>query len=81
MKSHWDSRAYVGVRLLAGFLLLSIGTIFILINLGIIQSRLIQTWWPLVLIALGVVKLVGLRRWYRPTKPYTDFAGNQMPIY
>jgi len=50
------------------------GAIFILINLGIIQSRLVQTWWPLLLIAAGVVKLVGLRRWYRPSKPYTDFA-------
>jgi len=53
---------------------LSMGAIFILINLGIIQSRLVQTWWPLLLIAVGVVKLVGLRRWYRPRKPYTDFA-------
>ena len=74
MRSHWGSRACVAARFLGGLLLLSIGTIFILINLGIIQSRLIQTWWPLLLIAVGVVKLAGLRRWYRPSKPYTDFA-------
>jgi membrane protein implicated in regulation of membrane protease activity len=74
MRSHWESRACAAARVLGGVLLLSIGTIFILINLGFIQSRLIQTWWPLLLIAVGVVKLVGLRRWYRPRKPYTDFA-------
>jgi len=74
MTSHWESRAGAIARFLGGLLLLSIGTIFILINLGIIQSPLVQTWWPLLLIAVGVVKLVSLRRWYRPRKPYTDFA-------
>jgi hypothetical protein len=74
MRSHWESRAGAAARLLGGLLLLSMGVIFVLINLGIIQSRLVQTWWPLLLIAVGVVKLVGLRRWYRPRKPYTDFA-------
>jgi len=74
MRSHWELRACAAARFLGGLLLLSIGTIFILINLGIIQSRLVQTWWPLLLIAVGLVKLVGLRRWYRPRKPYTDFA-------
>jgi hypothetical protein len=74
MRSHWESRAGAAARLLAGLLLLSMGVIFVLMNLGIIQSRLVQTWWPLLLIAVGVVRLVGLRRWYRPRKPYTDFA-------
>jgi len=74
MRSHWESKARSAGRFLGGLLLLSMGAIFILINLGIIQSRLLQTWWPLLLIAGGVVKLVSLRRWYRPRKPYTDFA-------
>ena len=74
MRSQWESRARAAGRFLGGLLLLSMGAIFILINLGIIQPRLVQTWWPLLLIAVGVVRLVGLRRWYRPRKPYTDFA-------
>jgi Domain of unknown function (DUF5668) len=74
MRSQWESRARAAGRFLGGLLLLSMGALFILINLGIIESRLVQTWWPLLLIAVGVVRLVGLRRWYRPRKPYTDFA-------
>jgi len=54
--------------------LLSFGTVFLLVNLGIVESRLFETWWPLLLIALGAAKLLGRRGWYRTRKPYTDFG-------
>ena len=73
MRSHWGPRAYTTKRIAGGLVLLSIGTIFLLVNLGIFESRLFETWWPLLLIALGAAKLLG-RGWYRPRKPYTDFG-------
>jgi len=74
MRSRLDARACAVGRLIGGLLLLSLGTIFILINLGIVQSRLVQTWWPLLLIAVGTARLIGWRGWRRTRKPYTDFA-------
>jgi uncharacterized integral membrane protein len=74
MRSRWDARTTVAGRLLGGILLLSLGTIFILINLGIVQSKLVQTWWPLLLIAVGTARLIGWRGWRRTRRPYTDFA-------
>ena len=74
MKSNSEARACVVGRFFGGLLLLSLGTIFILINLGIIQSRLVQTWWPLLLIVVGTVRLIGWRGWRRTRKPYSDFA-------
>jgi cell wall-active antibiotic response 4TMS protein YvqF len=74
MRSRWEARGYAVGRLFGGVLLLSLGTIFILVNLGIVESRLVHTWWPLLLIGLGTAKLVGLRGWRRPRRPYSDFA-------
>lgn len=74
MRSHWESRACAVARFLGGVLLLSIGTIFILINLGIVQSRLVQTWWPVLLIAVGAAEVFSWRGWRRTRRPYTDFA-------
>jgi Domain of unknown function (DUF5668) len=74
MRSRWEGRACIGRRFIAGFALLSIGTIVLLMNLGIVESNLLRTWWPLALIALGAAKLFIRRGWYRLRKPYTDFG-------
>jgi Domain of unknown function (DUF5668) len=74
MRLRWEARGYALRRLLGGVLLLSLGTIFILINLGIVESRLVHTWWPLLLIVAGTVKLIGWRGWRRSRRPYRDFA-------
>ena len=74
MRSHWGARSYTAKRIICGLVLLSFGTVFLLVNLGIVESRLFETWWPLLLIALGAAKLLGRRGWYRTRKPYTDFG-------
>ena len=41
----------------AAIVLVSVGTFFLLSNLGLINISLVQllkTWWPLILIAVGV---------------------------
>jgi len=60
--------------LTGAFVLLTIGTAFLLRNLGIIDPRTFDMWWPLLLIAVGVARLVASRGQWRPRKPYTDFG-------
>jgi len=61
--------------LLRGFTLVFIGTIFLLVNMGILQSVLFRTWWPVLLIAVGALNLVFyFRRAHRGGRPYNDFA-------
>jgi len=74
MRTDWGPRAYTAKRIIGGLVLLSIGIVFLLVNLGMVESRLLQTWWPLLLIAVGAAKLFGRRGWYRTRKPYTDFG-------
>jgi len=74
MRSIREAKASAIGRLFGGLVLLSLGTVFILINLGIVESRLVHTWWPLLLIGLGTAKLIGWRGWRRTRRPYTDFA-------
>ena len=57
-----------------GIVLLSLGVIFLLTNLGIVQANLFRTWWPLLLIFIGAARLFGRGRWYRPRGPYNDFV-------
>ena len=42
--------------------LITIGVIFLLVNLGVVPirelARLLATWWPLILIALGAWQLL-----------------------
>ena len=44
------------------FVLIVIGALFLLVNLGVMPirelTRLLSTWWPLILIAIGVWLLV-----------------------
>lgn len=60
--------------LTGAFVLLTVGTAFLLRNLGIIDPRTFDMWWPLLLIAVGAAKLVASRGLWQPRKPYTDFG-------
>ena len=48
------------------YVLIAIGAIFLLVNLGVLPirevARLLATWWPLILIAIGVSMLVRPRK-------------------
>jgi hypothetical protein len=48
------------------YVLIVIGAIFLLVNLGVLPirevARLLATWWPLILIAIGVSRLVRPRK-------------------
>jgi len=54
-------------RLLIGTLLIILGTVFILMNLGLIEHVPLFRFWPLILIMIGLSKLTqadsGKRRW------------------
>jgi hypothetical protein len=67
-------RHYARRSLTGAFVLLTVGTAFLLRNLGIIDPRTFEMWWPLLLIAAGVAKLVASRGQWPPRKPYTDFG-------
>jgi hypothetical protein len=71
-----DSRAYVGRGFTGGLVLLLMGVIFLMVNLGVFQSHLLHVWWPLLPIVVGVAKIAGssYRWWDHPRKPYSDFA-------
>jgi hypothetical protein len=74
MRSHLESRACAGRGLVGGLILLTVGALFLLSNLGILGPELFRTWWPVLLIAIGVARLFGGRRWERLRRPYTDFG-------
>jgi hypothetical protein len=48
------------------YILIAIGAIFLLVNLGVLPIRdlahLLSTWWPLILIAVGVSMLLRARK-------------------
>jgi hypothetical protein len=74
MRTDWETRYSEGSGLKGPLVLVSIGLVVLLTNLGIIRPGLFQTWWPLLLIIVGLVKLFdhGGRR--RSRKPYSDFG-------
>jgi Domain of unknown function (DUF5668) len=76
MSSEWDSRACAGRGFTGGLVLLLMGGIFLLANLGVFQSHLLHVWWPLLLIVVGVAKVIayGYTQLDRPRKRYSDFA-------
>jgi predicted membrane protein len=53
-----ESGKPIGTRLLFGFILAFLGVVFILDNMALIDADEIWRFWPLALIAIGVVKLV-----------------------
>ncbi len=74
MRSHFESRECAGRGLVGGLILLTMGALFLLSNLGILNSDVFRTWWPLLLIVIGVARLFGSRRWDRLQRPYSDFG-------
>ena len=73
MRSHWDRRHRQG-SLVGGVFLLLIGTVFLLHNVGVLPVDMFRTWWPLILIFIGLAKL-SCGSWVdRPQKPYDDFG-------
>jgi len=64
-----------GGSLARGVILLFIGIVFLMVNIGIVPTLFFRTWWPLLLIVAGVVNLLvyGLRL-HGPRPPYDNFA-------
>lgn len=61
--------------LLRGAGLVLIGVLFLLLNLGVLESHVFRTWWPLLLIAAGAARLfVYAWRGNRSGGPYSNFA-------
>src|SRR3954470_10189547 len=56
MRSNSNGRSAQS-QLVVGVLVIAIGTLFLLDNLGIVDLRRALAFWPLALIVLGVVKL------------------------
>jgi predicted membrane protein len=50
--------SHPGRHLFSGFVFITIGLIFLLGNLGFVNVALILRFWPIILIAMGVMKLV-----------------------
>ena len=67
MRSPRDGRFVIGGRIapgltgrvVLGFIIMALGVLWTLDNLNIVESGPILRWWPVVLIALGVAKLMG----------------------
>jgi hypothetical protein len=67
MRKAWRSeRPPFGARLWLGAAILLLGILWTLDNLDILESEPILGWWPLVLVAVGVIKLIG---WDGPARP------------
>src|SRR5258705_13900972 len=49
-------------RMIFGLVFMTLGALWTLDNLGIIDSGLILRWWPVALIAYGAAKLMGMGR-------------------
>jgi hypothetical protein len=49
-------------RLVSGLVLMTLGTIFLLSRLEVLPSHALSIYWPLILIAIGVGKLLGSER-------------------
>ena len=47
-------------RLIFGFVVIALGVLFTLDNLGVLQAREILRWWPVLLLAFGISRLAGL---------------------
>lgn len=47
-------------RLVFGLALLTVGTLWLLDNFGVVESGRILEWWPVLLVAFGVAKMFGI---------------------
>jgi predicted membrane protein len=61
-RNRWN---YPGPRLFSGFVLIAIGLLFLLGNMGFVNVGAILRFWPVLLIAAGVFKLAESRGDYR----------------
>src|SRR5262249_37915140 len=50
--------SHPGRHLVSGFVVITVGLIFLLGNLGFVNVALILRFWPVIIIAMGVMKLV-----------------------
>jgi predicted membrane protein len=61
----WEMRRnryhHPGGHLFAGFLFVAIGVLFLLGNMGLVDTRSVFVYWPVLLIAMGAFKLVESR--------------------
>jgi len=54
-----STRTYTGGRLWFGIVVLGLGVLWTLDNLGLVDSERVLEWWPLLLVAFGLSKLLG----------------------
>jgi hypothetical protein len=57
MRSQWESRECAKGGFVGGLILLTLGTVFLLTNLGVLNYAVVRTWWPLLLIVIGIARL------------------------
>jgi len=53
-------------RLILGLIVMTVGALWTLDNVGIVESGPILRWWPVILVAVGVAKLTGIGTLRRP---------------
>jgi hypothetical protein len=58
----YDSEGRQTSRLIAGALLLSLGVLFALQNLGVVRAGQLGDYWPLLLVWVGLSRMLGPRR-------------------
>lgn len=60
MVREWKYRSGGGPRIFMGLIIISVGVIFLLNNLGIIEARnIFRVWfWPVIIIVFGLIQLV-----------------------
>jgi predicted membrane protein len=58
MNNDERDRARSGASLLTGLFIMAVGVLFLLGNLGLVETRSIHRFWPLILILIGVQKLL-----------------------
>jgi predicted membrane protein len=64
-----------GGRLLVGTIILFLGIVFLLQNLGILYVERLWQFWPVILIAMGIARFVDGRDWHRKAWGATVAAG------
>jgi hypothetical protein len=58
----YDSEGRQTSRLIAGALLLILGVLFALQNLGVVRAGHLGDYWPLLLVWVGLTRMLGTRR-------------------
>jgi hypothetical protein len=58
----YDSEGRQNSRLIAGGLLLILGVLFALQNLGVLRAGHLGDYWPLLLVWVGLTRMLGARR-------------------